>query len=87
MLTVVLVQQQQITELTEKYSFNQYGLGVNMSLFDEIIAIYPELADGQFFADCTIMLQDDSDGQPAYIAKWDYSKPIPDGLSLGKPTA
>jgi hypothetical protein len=55
-----------------------------MSLFDEIIAIYPELADGQFFADCTIMLQDDSDGQPAYIAKWDYSKPIPEGLKLGK---
>jgi hypothetical protein len=33
----------------------------------------------------SILLRDDSDGQGAYIAKWDYSKPIPEGLSLGKP--
>lgn len=55
-----------------------------MNLFDQIIAVYPELADGKFFNDCTIVLQDDSDGFGAYIAKWDYEKPIPKGLKLGK---
>jgi len=55
-----------------------------MNLFDQIVAVYPELADGKFFNDCTIMLQDDSDGLGAYIAKWDYEKPIPKGLKLGK---
>jgi hypothetical protein len=29
----------------------------------------------------------DSDGVGAYIAKWEYSKPIPSGLTLGKPSA
>jgi hypothetical protein len=29
------------------------------------------------------MLKDDGDGIQ-YIAKWEYSKPIPDGLKLGK---
>jgi hypothetical protein len=55
-----------------------------MTLFEQIIAIYPELSNGDF-ANGVIRLQDDSDGQGAYIAKWDYSKPIPEGLSLGKP--
>jgi hypothetical protein len=30
------------------------------------------------------VLQDDADGKGAYIAAWNYSKPIPDGLKLGK---
>jgi hypothetical protein len=34
-----------------------------------------------------IILQDDSDGVGAYIAEWKYSKPIPEGLTLGKPSA
>jgi len=29
-------------------------------------------------------LCDDSDGLGAYIAKWEYPKPIPAGLKLGK---
>ena len=33
-----------------------------------------------------IYLRDDGDGIQ-YIAEWTYQKPIPDGLTLGKPTA
>jgi hypothetical protein len=55
------------------------------SLLETICETYPELAtDLTPFHNLQIMLQDDSDGQGAYIAKWDYSKPIPDGLKLGK---
>jgi len=56
-----------------------------MSLYDEIIAVYPELTSKDFTTQ--IILQDDSDGVGAYIAKWEYSEPIPDGLTLGKPSA
>ncbi len=57
-----------------------------MELWQKIVKVYPELADNQYAAfSKEIVLQDDSDGQGAYIAKWDYSKPIPEGLSLGKP--
>jgi hypothetical protein len=55
-----------------------------MSIYNQIIEVYPELTDEHF--ESTIILQDDSDGVGAYIAKWEYSKPIPDGLTLGKPT-
>ena len=58
-----------------------------MILYEQIIDTYPELANGKEFENLVIMLQDDSDGQGAYIAKWEYSKPIPDGLTLGKPNA
>ena len=62
-----------------------------MALIDKIIKVYLELAEN----DCAafspdsglILLQDDSDGVGAYIAKWEYSKPIPEGLTLGKPAA
>jgi len=57
-----------------------------MTLYEQIIAAYPELSANNF-ANGPIRLQDDSDGLGAYIAKWDYDQPIPDGLSLGKPTA
>jgi hypothetical protein len=57
-----------------------------MELWEKITTAYPETADNNFavFGN-QIMLQDDSDGLGAYIAKWEYSKPIPKGLSLGKP--
>jgi hypothetical protein len=55
-----------------------------MELFDKIIATYPELTSEDFGIRGTIKLQDDSDGLGAYIAKWEYSKPIPKGLKLGK---
>lgn len=56
-----------------------------MNLFEQIVAVYPELTGDDFhpWSGC-ILLNDDSDGLGAYIAKWDYSKPIPDGLKLGK---
>ena len=58
-----------------------------MELWQIIFNAYPELeTDRKLFRD-TIILQDDSDGVGAYIAKWEYSEPIPDGLSLGKPSA
>jgi hypothetical protein len=58
-----------------------------MNLFDEIIAVYPELTIDDFAPRGVIELRDDSDGIGGYIAKWEYSKPIPKGLKLGKPTA
>ena len=58
-----------------------------MELWEKIIAIYPKLTDDDFGIRGVILLQDDSDGVGAYIAKWEYSKPIPEGLTLGKPSA
>ena len=55
-----------------------------MNLYDKIIAIYPELTDADFGYKGSIRLRDDSDGLGAYIEKWEYSKPIPTGLKLGK---
>ena len=58
-----------------------------MELFEKVFKAYPELqSDRELFIN-TIILQDDSDGVGAYIAKWEYSKPIPEGLTLGKPSA
>lgn len=55
-----------------------------MDLFSEIISVYPELDASSFNRhDGVIRLCDDGDGVQ-YIAKWDYSKPIPKGLKLGK---
>lgn len=57
-----------------------------MSLYDEIIAKLPELKDKpeEFSASGTIVLRDDSDGEGAYIDQWNYAKPIPSGLKIGK---
>ena len=55
-----------------------------MTLWEKIVAAYPELTDADFAPRGCIELRDDSDGQGAYIAIWEYSKPIPDGLKLGK---
>jgi hypothetical protein len=55
-----------------------------MNLFQEIVSVYPELTYSDFDRDSgTIVLRDDGDGIQ-YIAKWEYSKPIPAGLKLGK---
>jgi hypothetical protein len=54
-------------------------------LFDLICESYPELTAADFSpSNGTIKLRDDSDGQGQYIEKWEYSKPIPEGLKLGK---
>lgn len=51
-----------------------------MSIYDQIVSIYPELAnDIKSFIDGTIVLQDDSNGSGPYIAKWDHP-------TLDKPT-
>ena len=55
-----------------------------MTLFEQIKAAYPELTDADFGKFGTIELRDDSDGLGAYIDKWEFSKPIPTGLKLGK---
>jgi hypothetical protein len=45
--------------------------------------VYPELTPNHFI-NGTIVLQDDADGSGAYIAAWNYEKPIPQGMKLGK---
>ena len=55
-----------------------------MDLFTQITVVYPELTDADFMLNTgSILLRDDGDGIQ-YIAKWEYLKPIPAGLKLGK---
>ena len=58
-----------------------------MSLYDDLIAALPELENSDAFLKNIIVLQNDSDGVGDYIAKWNYEQPIPEGLTLGKPSA
>lgn len=51
-----------------------------MSLYDEIVAEFPELVDSKEIGTGSIILQNDSDGTGDYIAKWAYSKPLPKSL-------
>lgn len=55
-----------------------------MELWEKIIAAYPEIDSTADFNALGIFLRDDSDNQGAYIEKWNYEKPIPEGLKLGK---
>jgi hypothetical protein len=55
-----------------------------MSLYDQIIAVLPELEASRLFVDGTIILQNDLDETGDFIAAWNYSKPIPEGMKLGK---
>ena len=48
-----------------------------MTLYDKIMAIYPELQPQDFLT--VITLQNDSDGRGDYIAKWNHP-------TLPKPT-
>ena len=58
-----------------------------MTLYEQIIKAYPELTNDDFDPiRGTIKLRDDSDDQGAYIEKWEYNEPIPEGLTLGKPS-
>ena len=41
-----------------------------MTLYEKIIAVYPELTDRDFLT--RIILQNDSDGRGDYIAKWEH---------------
>jgi hypothetical protein len=58
-----------------------------MTLTELIIKTYPELTDKDFGVFGIISLRNDSDGVGDYIEKWEYSKPIPERLTLGKPSA
>jgi len=56
-----------------------------MTLFETIIKAYPELTDADFDpATGTILLRNDADESGDYIAKWEFAKPVPKGLKLGK---
>jgi hypothetical protein len=55
-----------------------------MGLFQELKEALPELTDEDFSTMGTIILQNDSDGLGDYIAKWEYTEPLPDGFTLGK---
>ena len=57
-----------------------------MNIYETIIDTYPELSNLMLF-DKYIILQNDSDGVGDYVVKWKYSKPLPEGLTLGKPSA
>lgn len=55
-----------------------------MSLYDKIITLYPELTSEDFSPIGTIILQNDSDGNGDYIAKWEHptlSKPTDEELA------
>lgn len=55
-----------------------------MSLYDQIIAAYPELTDSTAFADNQIVLQNDGDDLGDWLVKWNYEKPLPKGIKIGK---
>lgn len=54
------------------------------SIYETIVETYPELLEDENSFIDIIKLRNDSDGQGDYIFLWGYSKPIPDGLVLGK---
>lgn len=54
-----------------------------MNLWEQIVDCYPELINKDLSKE-GIILQNDSDGAGDFIREWNYSKPIPDGLKLGK---
>ena len=57
-----------------------------MSLYDDSSATYPELTAQDFYPRTgSIKLRNDGAGD--YVEKWEYSKPLPEGLTLGKPVA
>jgi hypothetical protein len=57
-----------------------------MDLYNLVIAEFPELAtnDNEFGIRGSIELRDQSDGTGAFIAKWEYSKPLPESLKKYK---
>ena len=51
--------------------------GHNMTLYDKIIAAYPELAENtKAFIDGTISLRNDADDFGDYIETWNYTTPL-----------
>lgn len=54
-----------------------------MNLWEKIQETYPELTNADFGQNGCIELRDEGDGV-VYIAKWEYSKPLPEGMKVGK---
>jgi len=57
-----------------------------MDLYSQIVETYPELVSTEEhdeFRNGSIELRDDGD-EIQYIHRWEYTKPIPAGLKLGK---
>jgi hypothetical protein len=52
-------------------------------MYETIKAVYPELTDADFLIGGSIQLVDEGDGI-VYIAKWEYSQPLPEGMKVGK---
>ena len=52
-----------------------------MTLYEKIMAIYPQLEQQDFLT--VITLQNDSDGKGDYIAKWEHTLPKPTDEQLG----
>jgi hypothetical protein len=57
------------------------------TLYQKIIEVYPELENSDEFLSGSITLRNDADAVGDYIEKWEYSEPIPKGLTLGKSSA
>lgn len=56
-----------------------------MNIIDELLNKVEGLKRDNFSPlDGRIVIQDDGDEAGAYIAKWEYSKPLPSNLKLGK---
>jgi hypothetical protein len=53
------------------------------SISELVIEAFPEL-EGKILFHEGIWLQNDSDGTGDYIAKWEYSEPIPESLESYK---
>lgn len=53
-----------------------------MSLIEIILTNYPELISDDFIS--KIVIQDDADGKGSYVVSWNYEKPLPKGLKIGK---
>lgn len=43
-----------------------------MTLYEKILSIYPSLTESDFGRYSSIILQNDSDGNGDYIAKWEH---------------
>ncbi len=52
-----------------------------MTLYEQVIEAFPELQGNPDIDRLGIILQNDSDGTGDYIAKWEYSKPLPESLA------
>lgn len=56
-----------------------------MTFYDDLIAAIPELTEADFAPFTgTIVLRDDSDGEGAYIEKWEHALALPKGFKIGK---